>query len=44
MCYVILGEGGMRSAYELYEGEPFVRHFDNFVSISHPNIIIRRIN
>ncbi|KAM3135766.1 hypothetical protein pb186bvf_012163 [Paramecium bursaria] len=44
MCYVILGEGGMRSAYELYEGEPFVKHFDNFVAISHPNIIVRRIN
>ncbi|CAD8158347.1 unnamed protein product [Paramecium octaurelia] len=27
---VMLGDGGMRGTYELYKGEPWISHFDNF--------------
>lgn len=30
----MLGDGGMKSTYELYIGEPLIDHFDNFVKSS----------
>ena len=39
----MLGDGGMKGAYELYKGEPWISHFDNFKKATHSCRIWKKI-